>query len=82
MRKYNSKKEFIKKYSIPVFGIPTAFITGNLVFIVDNKEILKYFLTWEYLFQIIFFVVFMGIMAGYLWGNMMWRKFENDNLEE
>ncbi|MBS2096782.1 hypothetical protein [Carboxylicivirga linearis] len=75
MRIFKNKKEFILKYSIPAIGIPTGFITGNVIYIINKEGLVDYFITIEYLIQILFFIVFMGFGFGFLWGNAMWKKF-------
>ena len=72
---FKTKSEFIRKIGIFVIGVPKAFITGITIYILLDNNILKYFLTWEFLFHIIFFTTIGGLVYGYLWGEAIWRRY-------
>jgi|LSQX01.2.fsa_nt_gb high-affinity Fe2+/Pb2+ permease len=53
----NSFKDYFRKASLWKIGLIWGLITGILVAIVQDKTVLKYFLSWEIVLQLLFFMI-------------------------
>jgi hypothetical protein len=71
--KYKSFKEFYWKSAIFKIGLPWGFLTGLLLVIIQDDEILKYFLSTKVILQILFFVIVGGLLMAYGTGKSLWR---------
>jgi hypothetical protein len=70
---YKTFKEFYWKRSLPAIGLPWGFMTGIIYAIIQNKDVLKYFTSWQTLFLIGMFIL-AGFLLAYTYGKSLWKR--------
>jgi len=68
------KKKFIIKHGILQFGLPLMIVTGIIVFLKHHQWEVSSFLSIEFLIMLLFYTI-AGIVAGILFGNIFWSRF-------
>lgn len=71
--KYKNFKEFFWKSAIFRIGLPWGFLTGFIFVIIQEKEILRYFLSIEALMQILIFTILGGLLMAFGAGKHLWK---------
>ena len=72
--KFNSRKEFLIRFSIPLVGIPWGIITALFLDII-YREGFDYLISWKFL--VLFFAFILGgIVFGLTWGITLWPRFK------
>ncbi len=70
---YNNFKDFYWRRAIWVIGLPWGIFTGIFFVIVQNKEVLEYFLKWTTLVQILAFILG-GFLLAFTYGKSLWKR--------
>jgi hypothetical protein len=70
---FKTFKEFYWKKAIWRLGLPWGFITGILFAIIRNKEVLHYFMNWQTLLLLLFFMVG-GCFYALTVGRSLWKR--------
>jgi len=82
---YKSFREFYWKSAIFKIGLPACFIAGLIFVIIQDKEILHYFLSFEVIIQVLIFIVIGSPLVALTAGKSLWnisqRASKNKNAE-
>jgi len=70
---YKSFREFYWKSAIFKIGLPACFIAGLIFVIIQDKEILHYFLSFEVIIQVLIFVVIGSPLVALTAGRSLWK---------
>lgn len=71
---YKSFKQFYWKSAIFRIGLPWGFFTGVVLVILQDREILNYFLRTEIIAELLFFILIGGLLMAYGAGKSIWNR--------